>query len=211
MRNRGNHRGSPGPGGARSHARADRSPRARRSRHLSRQISRAPDTTRLSIIDLEGGHQPMRHEDTGVVLAFNGEVFSYRKSARTLRAEDSGSARARTTGVILALYLEYGVDFPGTPERAVRRLDLGSARTEARSRAGSIRDLSLYYHDQPRCFAFGSEMKSILTLPQVPRRVDPRALRSDLHVPGRRWEAERRSRQSASCRRATRSSTGADA
>jgi asparagine synthase (glutamine-hydrolysing) len=107
--------------------------------------SAALGTTRLSIIDLEGGHQPMRHEDTGVVLAFNGEVFNYKEVREDLAR---GGFRFRTrsdTEVILALYLEYGVDFPEhlNGQFAVSIWD----PRERKLVLASIRDLSLYYHD----------------------------------------------------------------
>ncbi len=64
---------------------------------------------RLSIIDLAGGAQPMRDEETGTVLTFNGEVYGYRE----LRAQCHGYPfrTSSDTEVILALYRRHGADF----------------------------------------------------------------------------------------------------
>jgi asparagine synthase (glutamine-hydrolysing) len=133
-------------------------------------------TARLSILDLDGGRQPMRHEETGVVLAFNGEVFDHQELREELAR---GGFRFRTrsdTEVILALYLAHGADFPKhlNGQFAVSIWDPRDHKLVlARDRFGIC---PLFYHQQPGCFAFGSEMKSILTLPQVPRSLDLRAL-----------------------------------
>jgi len=37
---------------------------------------------RLKIIDLEGGQQPMHSEDGKTILAYNGEIYNYAKSAK---------------------------------------------------------------------------------------------------------------------------------
>src|SRR5215831_21058964 len=42
---------------------------------------------RLSIVDLDGGHQPMANEDGTVWVVFNGEIYNHRALRRTLEAE----------------------------------------------------------------------------------------------------------------------------
>ena len=52
---------------------------------------------RLSIIDLEGGHQPLSNEDGTLWLVCNGEIYNYPRAARRTRARRAtGSGRAPT-------------------------------------------------------------------------------------------------------------------
>lgn len=131
---------------------------------------------RLSIIDVEGGHQPIYGADGAVCLVFNGEIYNFRE----LRAElEAAGYDFRTQGdgeVILQAYLRDG-------ERCFARLDgmfaiaLWDLRTQtlllARDRFG---EKPLYYtHNQGRLL-FGSELKSLLQSPDCPREVNPAAL-----------------------------------
>src|SRR5512134_1632825 len=63
--------------------------------------------SRLAIVDLSGGAQPMADPPTGVTLIFNGEIFNHEE----LRVELAGGYPFRTrsdTEVILAAYLRWG-------------------------------------------------------------------------------------------------------
>jgi asparagine synthase (glutamine-hydrolysing) len=133
-------------------------------------------TTRLSIIDFAGGRQPMQHAESGVVIAFNGEVFNHPE----LRAELARSGfRFHTrsdTEVVLALYLEHGAGFAKrlNGQFAISIWDPRDRKLLlARDRFGIC---PLFYHHQEGSFAFASELKAILTLPHVRRRLDLRAL-----------------------------------
>ena len=118
----------------------------------------------------------MRHAETGVVLAFNGEVFNYVELRQELVR---GGFRFRTrsdTEVILALYLEHGAEFPGhlNGQFAVSVWDPRDKKLLlARDRFGIC---PLFYHHKQGFFSFASEIKSLLTLPHVARRLDLRAL-----------------------------------
>ena len=132
---------------------------------------------RLSIIDIEGGHQPLSNEDGSVWIACNGEVVN----APALRAElqDAGH-RFKTrsdTETIVHAYEQWG-------EAAVTRLrgmfafavwDAPHRRLLlARDRLGIK---PLYYAETGGCFAFASEIRPILTaLPGLSRRLDSTAL-----------------------------------
>lgn len=61
--------------------------------------------TRLAILDIEGGHQPMGYEDTWI--AFNGEIYNYRELARTLLT-DIPLRTHSDTEVIIHLYRKFG-------------------------------------------------------------------------------------------------------
>ena len=63
---------------------------------------------RLSIIDLEGGRQPMLNEDGTKVLVFNGEIYNYRDLKRDLLAAGHVFTTAADSEVLLHGYEEYG-------------------------------------------------------------------------------------------------------
>lgn len=135
---------------------------------------------RLSIIDLEGGRQPMRADEQdrfSPVIVYTGEVYNFRE----LRAELAGRGhRFRTasdTEVVLRAYLEWGAGF-------VERLNgmyafaIWDPRSEElllmRDRMGVK---PLYYYPTEDGVLFGSEPKAILAHPDVPAVVDADGLR----------------------------------
>lgn len=131
---------------------------------------------RLSIIDLSGGLQPLTNEDETLWLVCNGEVFNYIE----LRAElETRGHRFRTGSdceTILHLYEESGLDFVHVLngqfafalwDRRRRRLVLG------RDRLGIRPVFYTLVHGQ---LIFGSEIKAVLSYPDVPRELDVVAL-----------------------------------
>lgn len=65
---------------------------------------------RLSIIDIEGGKQPVHNEDKSVWLVFNGEIFNFRELRSSLRRKGHGVLTNSDTEVIVHLYEEFGAD-----------------------------------------------------------------------------------------------------
>jgi asparagine synthase (glutamine-hydrolysing) len=144
---------------------------------------------RLSIIDLDGGHQPVSNEDQSVWVILNGEIYNYRELREGLRARGHRFQSAGDSEVIAHLYEEKGErvfeDLNGMFTVAVidvrrRRLVLG------RDRAGVK---PLYYARCGQDFAFASEIKALLEHPGCPRALDERMLAPYLatqYVPGPR-------------------------
>jgi asparagine synthase (glutamine-hydrolysing) len=127
---------------------------------------------RLSIIDLTTGQQPMANEDESLWLVFNGEIYNFPDLRRQLR-QAGHIFRTRSDGeVILHAYEEYGA-------RCVEQLNgmfafalWDQSRRQlflARDRVGIK---PLYFAHLPECFLFGSELKSILAHPHMPRTLD---------------------------------------
>ncbi len=131
---------------------------------------------RLSIIDLEGGAQPMANAERSLWLTFNGEIFNHVELRRSLEQRGRRFATRSDTEVILHAYAEYG-------DACVDHLNgqfafaLWDARRQrlllARDRVG-IRPLFLT-HMNGR-LAFASEVKALFALPDVPRQLDMQAL-----------------------------------
>jgi len=144
--------------------------------------------TRLSIIDLDGGRQPLANEDGTIHVVFNGEIYNYRKLAADLRGKGHVFRTRSDTEVLVHLYEEHGPSFVehlngmfaiGLWDARHRRLLL------VRDRLGIK---PLYWHDDGSRIVFGSELKAVLAA-GVPRRLDARALCDYLtfgHVPAPR-------------------------
>lgn len=64
--------------------------------------------TRLSIVDLSGGHQPMRDNKRDMAITFNGEIYNYRELRKELEAKGYVFSTHSDTEVILKMYQEYG-------------------------------------------------------------------------------------------------------
>ncbi|MEU8775784.1 asparagine synthase (glutamine-hydrolyzing) [Streptomyces sp. NPDC048606] len=134
---------------------------------------------RLSIIDLEGGVQPMRYAEGGsavATLTFCGEVYNHRELRAELISRGHAFRTRSDTEVVLHAYLEWG-------EGLVDRLNgmyafaVWDARTEelllVRDRMGVK---PLYWFETPHGVVFGSEPKALFAHPGVPRRVDAEGL-----------------------------------
>lgn len=130
---------------------------------------------RLSIVDLEGGHQPMSGAG-GVTLVFNGEIYNYPRLKVDLEADGVRFETSCDTEVILKLYERHGRD-------CVEHLDgmfafaLWDPDEEriffARDRVG---EKPLYWSVVGTRFIFGSEIKAILEHPSVKAEVNESAI-----------------------------------
>jgi asparagine synthase (glutamine-hydrolysing) len=127
---------------------------------------------RLSIIDLEGGQQPISNEDRSVWIVFNGEIYNYRELRRDLERNGHTFQTDSDTETIVHLYEEMG-------PRCVERLRgmFGFAIWDEKKRQLLLaRDRMgikpLYYTERNGELLFSSELKPILQQRQVPRAVD---------------------------------------
>jgi asparagine synthase (glutamine-hydrolysing) len=133
---------------------------------------------RLSIVDLEGGHQPLSNEDGSVWVAFNGEIYNFPALRNRLEARGHTLRSAGDTEVLVHLYEDEG---PGFVEHlrgmfALAIWDTSRRRLVlARDRLGQK---PLLYRVEPGRIVFASELKALLALPAsiVPRALDPRGL-----------------------------------
>ena len=64
--------------------------------------------TRLSIIGLENGHQPIYNEDKSLVLVCNGEIYNYKNLIQKLESLGHSFSTQSDSEVIIHLYEEYG-------------------------------------------------------------------------------------------------------
>jgi asparagine synthase (glutamine-hydrolysing) len=132
---------------------------------------------RLSIIDLEGGKQPLYNEDHTVVVTYNGEIFNFMEIEAQLVQRGHVFRTRSDTEVIVHAWEEWGVEclkrFNGMFAFA-----LWDQRAKtlfiARDRLGVK---PLYYAElADGRLLFASELKALLLHPQLPRRIDPQAV-----------------------------------
>jgi asparagine synthase (glutamine-hydrolysing) len=137
---------------------------------------------RLSIIDLAGGHQPLKNADGTLWLVCNGEIYNFRELRAELQARGHRFLTGSDCEVIIHLYAEYGDGFVdrlnGMYNFALwdavrRRLTIGRDRLGVKP---------LYVLNDGRRLAFATEAKALLTLPGVRAEADPVGLQSYLRL-----------------------------
>ena len=135
---------------------------------------------RLAIIDPAGADQPISSEDGLVQVVFNGEIYNHRELRHDLRRRGHRFETEGDTEVLVHLYEERGPRFVDAL-RGMFAIALWDARERrlvlARDPFG-IKPL-LYALDDRR-LAFASELRALLTLPDLPRDMDFDALESYL-------------------------------
>jgi asparagine synthase (glutamine-hydrolysing) len=131
---------------------------------------------RLSIIDLEGGHQPMSIDDGRLWITFNGEIFNYVELREQLIQKGHRFATRSDTEVILHLYQEKGEDcvqdLNGQWAFAIwdaRRRKLFVSRDRLGVRP-------LFYTQTAEGFRFASEIKALRACPDVDCDLDLQGL-----------------------------------
>lgn len=153
--------------------------------------------SRLSIIDLAGGQQPIPNEDKSRWIVYNGEIYNFLDLRRELEALGHRFRTSSDTEVILHAYEAWGPDCvrrlrgmfsfcivtaPEQTQESSSTADHESVRVFrsnaqwlflARDRVG--KKPLYYYHDAER-FIFASEIKGILMHPNAPRRVNYRVI-----------------------------------
>jgi asparagine synthase (glutamine-hydrolysing) len=137
--------------------------------------------TRLSIVDLSNGRQPLSNEDGSIWVVLNGELYGFHDIATDLEARGHRFRTRSDTEVIVHLYEEYGEDFVShlRGEFAIALLD---QRQEVlylvRDRFGIK---PLFYSQLTDSLVFGSEIKAILRHPKARARLDHFSLFHFLH------------------------------
>lgn len=137
---------------------------------------------RLSIIDLAGGHQPIANEDETLWVVCNGEIYNFQSVRADLQRAGHRFRTGSDVEILVHLYEEYGERFLDHVS-GMFALALWDAKRErlilARDRLGIK---PLYYTEVGGQLAFGSEIKALLTVPQVRASVDATGLRDYLSL-----------------------------
>jgi asparagine synthase (glutamine-hydrolysing) len=122
---------------------------------------------RLSIIDVQSGHQPVTNEDDSISLVFNGEIYNHQELRQRLEQRGHRYRSHSDTETIVHLYEEYGQDCV-THLRGMFAFAIWDSRRRtlfiARDRLG-IKPLYFLLTDEHLLFA--SEIKALLAHPEV--------------------------------------------
>jgi asparagine synthase (glutamine-hydrolysing) len=132
--------------------------------------------SRLSIIDLEGGAQPIHNEDESVWTVFNGEIFNYVELRADLERKGHQFYTRTDTEVLVHLYEEEGDAFVDrlNGQFAIALWDKRDRRLLlVRDRPGI---LPLFFRHEPGRLLFASEVKAILPAMATSPSLNPRAL-----------------------------------
>lgn len=132
--------------------------------------------TRLSIIDLSSGHQPMKDNQKKLTITFNGEIYNYRELKKELENRGHIFSTNSDTEVILKSYIEYGANclekFEGMFAFAIWDEEKKQIFI-ARDRFGKK---PFYYAFDDENFIFASEIKALFSLGKIKGEIDFEAI-----------------------------------
>jgi len=128
---------------------------------------------RLSIIDLDGGAQPMFNETGRLAVVFNGEIYNYRELTAELKAAGHRFSTSSDTEVLLHGYEEWGRGLPGHLRGmfAFALYDLDAETLFCARDPFGIKPL-YYGWASDGTFLFGSEIKAFLPHPAFHRELN---------------------------------------
>ncbi len=137
---------------------------------------------RLSIIDLEGGKQPMYNEDGSIVCVLNGEIYNFMDLRKDLEAAGHVFSTHSDTEVLLHGYEEWGKELPAKL-RGMFTFVIWDQNTKTMFGARDIFGIKpFYYYNQNGNFIFGSEIKSFLPHPGFVKELNEERLPEYLSI-----------------------------
>ncbi|MFB6456954.1 asparagine synthase (glutamine-hydrolyzing) [Chitinophaga sp. Hz27] len=140
--------------------------------------------SRLSIIGLNNGMQPIFNEDESIVLLCNGEIFNYIELREMLRGKGHQFRTASDVEVIIHLYEEQGMDFLNELNGQFAFALYDKKQKTLYCARDQMGILPFFYTIQQDTFIFGSEIKAILKHPLVVASIDLTGLDQVFTFPG---------------------------
>jgi len=156
---------------------------------MNRIVHRGPDSSgkyvdddialgfrRLSIIDLEEGHQPMFNEDKSLVLVFNGEIYNFKDLRDELIKSGHTFLNHSDSEVLVHGYEEWGTELV-SKLRGMFAFVIFDKRDKSLFAARDMFGIKpFYYTFMENSFLFGSEIKSFLDHPDFKKELNEEAL-----------------------------------
>jgi asparagine synthase (glutamine-hydrolysing) len=132
--------------------------------------------SRLAVIDLDQGHQPKVADDGRVAAVLNGEIYNFKVIRRELENLGHKFTSNSDTESILRGYLEWGTSLPDHLD-GMFAIAITDRRNDsvflARDRFG---EKPLFYANGTYGTVFASEIKALLSWPDIPRTLDRESL-----------------------------------
>lgn len=132
---------------------------------------------RLSIIDLDGGNQPIFNEDGHLLIAFNGEIYNFRELRAELEAAGHRFSTRTDSEVVLHGYEEYGPDVVKKLRGMFAFVIWDKDGKELFGARDPFGIKPFYYAEMGGTFFFGSEIKGFLAHPKFKKQLNKEALR----------------------------------
>lgn len=135
--------------------------------------------TRLSVIDLSGGHQPMRSSDGRFIIVFNGEIYNFQELRSELITLGYTFRTKSDTEVLLQGHAAWG-------DNLARKLDgmfayaIWDTETQNLSAARDRMGIKPFFYSSHKGFAFASTLAAFRQLQGFPRNLDWEAVRDFL-------------------------------
>lgn len=136
---------------------------------------------RLSIIDLRPeGRQPLKNELGTIFIVCNGEIYNYRELRKELIIKGHTFASRTDTEVLLHLYEEEGIKMLSRLNGIFSFVIYDSEKNELFCARDQLGVKPFYYTQGSNFFVFASELKAILSVPQVSKKINPAAIHNHL-------------------------------
>lgn len=144
--------------------------------HLDKDNGLAMGHSRLSIIDLHTGSQPLFSADKNLALTVNGEFYDYKRIRANFICNGENFTTKSDSEIALPLYQKYGLDFVH-----ILRGEFAFALYDKKlDRMILVRDRfgirPLFFHVNNNTLYYGSEIKSLLAHPNVQREMNPESI-----------------------------------
>jgi len=132
--------------------------------------------TRLSVIDLSGGTQPIHNENKSLWIIYNGEIFNYIELRQQLESKGHIFYTNSDTEVLLHMYEQYGSDCLEQLNGQFAFAIWDNIKRELFAARDHVGILPLYFTKVGDVLLFASEIKSLFINQNVPKEIDPIAI-----------------------------------
>lgn len=154
----------------------------------SQGFYKSPDATlgmsRLAVIGLGKGEQPISNEDGTIFLVCNGEIYNYIELKEKLISQQHIFKTDSDVEVLLHLYEEYGTEFLNMLNGQFAFVLYNQKKRQIFCARDHFGIAPFYYTVSEHMFLFGSEIKSILVYPGVRKRINLTGLDQVISFPG---------------------------